>query len=94
MERTIEMTEEELRRRWADAMGFGGVDEDDENTLTTAQLAELYGITYSSAEGRASQAVQRGEMKRVKVLRRAPDGRTRIMIAYKLVEDVEDVGAA
>lgn len=85
MERTINLTESEMRQALDAAMGMVDIDEDGPDVFTTRQLAEMYGLGWQAASARAEAAVKRGVMEPLHVMRASTDGSLRCVKAYRLV---------
>ncbi len=86
MERTINMTADEMRQAFSEALGFDGLAEDGDDIKTLEQLAAMFGCSRNAAEGRAKRAESRGTMERVRVRRISANGRVWILVAYRLVQ--------
>jgi hypothetical protein len=84
VDRTIDLTEEQLHAAFATALGFDDLAEDGPDCKTLDQLAVEFRCSRNSAEGRAKKAESRGEMERVKVRRATANGRVWILVAYRL----------
>lgn len=89
MDRELSVTEDEIRQRLAEVLGFADIVEDDPDALTVAQLCELFGCSEPTAKKRAEAAVRQGKMKRLKVRRPDSRGRKVIMTVYKLIKGGE-----
>lgn len=86
MERTIDMTEDEMRKEWAAAMGLDDLAEDGRGVKTSEDLMIEHKCSRASVECRTQKAIAEGTMERVKVRRRCGDGRMRVLVAYRLVK--------
>lgn len=86
MERTISLTEDEMRREWAIALGLDDLAEDGRDVKTFEDLMIEHKCSRASVECRTQKALAEGTMERVKVRRQCGDGRVRVLVAYRLVK--------
>lgn len=84
MARELTVTEEEMRQALREALHL--VEDDDPNSFTVRELAEMLEISEWTARQRVRDAIEAGTMERISLRRRRADGRLYTVPGVRLVE--------